>query len=244
MKKPLTLFLPSLMFLFIFQACEKKIENQSKENSTQKNIDVEKTPTEFKSLLRPNKNIELGKIYTDTVNFVDFMDYTDDYYFVVKKNKDTIHLIFNKDNPNFTRGNKLEIKWKMDSLRPAGDPDFLDYQEFLISSKKLSNEMSKRDFSKVKNQSFVISCGTGCAMTHNIKKVEEINPKSIKVTFEIHTYIDQEQTETFDEIYTFYYDNAKILKKITREGETENVLDNLMGSAKQSFEEFAVKLVN
>ncbi|KFC18485.1 hypothetical protein [Chryseobacterium sp. FH1] len=244
MKKILAPFIPLVMVVFVLQACEKKVENSSKENSVQKNIDVEKKLTEFKSLLRPNENIELGKIYTDTVNFVDFMDYTDDYLFVVKKSKDTIHLIFNKDNPKFVRGNKLEIKWKMDSLRPAGDPDFLDYQEFLISSKKLSNEISKRDFSKVKNQSFVISCGTGCAMTHNIKKVEEINPKSIKVTFEIDTYIDQEQTETFDEIYTFYYDNAKILKKITREGEAENALDNFMGSAKQSFEEFAVKLAN
>lgn len=243
MKKQFIPFLILILFLSL-QACEKKTENLSKENSTQKKIDVKKDSTKFKSLLRTNETIELGKIYTDTVNFLDFMDYTGDYLFVVKKSSDTIHLIFNKDDPKFTRGSKLEIKWKMDSMRPAGDPEFLDYREFLVSAKKIKSNISKRDFSKVKNQSFVISCGTGCAMTHNVKDIKQINPSTIKVTFEVDMYMDEELSETFEENYTFYYDSSDNLKKITREGDKENALEFFIGGAKQSFEEFAMRLVN
>ena len=243
MKKQFISVLILILFLS-FQACEKKTKDLSKENSTQKKIDVIKDSTKFKSLLRPNETIELGKIYTDTVNFVEFMDYTDDYLFVVKKNSDTIHLIFNKDNPKLTRGDKLEIKWKMDSIRPAGDPEFLDYSEFLVSAQKIKNTISKRDFSKIKNQSFVISCGTGCAMTHNVKEVKQINQSSIEVTFEVDMYMNEELSETFEENYTFYYDSSDNLTKIIRESDKENALDSFVGGAKQSFEEFAVKLVN
>lgn len=244
MKKQFIHVLTLISFLFILQACEKKTEDLSKENSPQKKIDVKKDSTKFKSLLRPNETIELGKIYTDTVNFVDFMDYTDDYLFVVKKNNDTIHLIFNKDDLKFIRGSKLEIKWKMDSMRPAGDPEFVDYREFLVSTKKIKNNISKRDFSKIKNQSFVISCGTGCAMTHNVKEVKQIDPSSIKVTFEVDMYMNEELSETFEENYTFYYDSSDNLKKIIREGDNEDALKFFIGGAKQSFEEFAMKLVD
>lgn len=103
---------------------------------TQKKSEVEKIPSEFKSELRPNENIELGKIYTDTIKFIQFIDYTDDWQFLVEKNKDTINLIYNHEDLKFFKGEKLEIKWKMDSMRAAGDSDFLDYREFLVSAKK------------------------------------------------------------------------------------------------------------
>lgn len=122
---------------FVLLSCENKKEKTT-ENSVienpQKGIRSPKIPT-HKSALRPDETIELEKTYTDTIQFVSFNDNGDDWLFVVKKNNDTVSLIYNKDNPEFTRGDELEIKWKMDSLRPAGDPEYLDYSEYLISAK-------------------------------------------------------------------------------------------------------------
>jgi len=102
---------------------------------------------------------------------------------------------------------------------------------------------SKKDFSRIKKQSFAISCGSGCAMTYNVKDVYQLNATSIQVVFEVDTYIDEEQTENFVETYIFDYNNEHNIEKITREGENENVLDNLIGGAQQTFKEFAAELI-
>lgn len=34
------------------------------------------------------------------------------------------------------QGDQLEIQWKLDTLRNVGDPEYLDYSEFFISSNK------------------------------------------------------------------------------------------------------------
>ncbi|WP_155845733.1 hypothetical protein [Chryseobacterium gregarium] len=136
MKNVIALHLLFLMILlFALQSCEKKTENLNKENSTYKKNELKKVIDTFKSPLRPNENIQLEKIFLDTVQFVNFNDNGDDRQFIVKKNKDTVRLIYNNDDPKFIRGDELEIKWKMDSLRPAGDPEYLDYSEYLISAK-------------------------------------------------------------------------------------------------------------
>jgi hypothetical protein len=203
MKDALTFFLVLMISLgFILQSCKKENKNEQ-EYLTQKKSEVEKIPSKFKSELRPNENIEVGKIYTDTIKFIQFVDYTDDWQFLVEKNKDTIHLIYNHEDLKFFKGEKLEIKWKMDSMRAAGDSDFLDYREFLVSAKKIKNNTSERNFNDMKSRNFVISCGTGCAMTHNVKEIKKIDQVSIEVTFEVKTYIDEEQMETFDETYIF-----------------------------------------
>lgn len=136
MKNVFALHLSLLMIvLSFFQSCEKKTENLNKENSKNKNSELKNVADTFKSPLRPNEKIQLEKVYLDTVQFVNFNDNGDDWQFIVKKNKDTIRLIYNNDNPKFIRRDELEIKWKMDSLRPAGDPEYLDYSEYLISAK-------------------------------------------------------------------------------------------------------------
>ena len=240
-----TFFLIISFLISSLQSCKKKENEQTKENSTQKEAVLKKDSTEFKSLLRPNEKLELGKVYTDTVKFVRFDDNGDDSYFFVKKNKDTISLIYNTDEPKIIRGTELEIKWKMDSLRPAGDPEYLDFTEYLVSWKTIKSNNKERDFSKLKNGGFVLSCGTGCAMTHNVKDIKQINPSTIKVTFEVEMYVNEELSETFDESYIFYYDDYNNLKKVAREGENENLLETfLMGGSKESFKEFGVQLMD
>jgi hypothetical protein len=245
MKNKITSLLLLIVFLsFSLQSCEKKEKPTNKENSVKKETEEKKDSTVLKSQLRPDEKLELGKIYTDIVQFVNFDDNGDDWRFIVKKNQDTISLIYNNDDPQIVRGTDLEIKWKMDSLRPAGDPEYLDFTEYLISWKKIKSKTQKRDFSKLKNQNFVLSCGTGCAMTHNVKDIEQINSSSIKVTFEVEMYVNEELTETFDESYIFDYDNSNKLKKVAREGENENLLETFfMGGAKDSFKEFGTKLM-
>lgn len=102
---------------------------------------------------------------------------------------------------------------------------------------------SKKDFSRIKKQSFAISCGSGCAMTYNVKDINQLNATSIRVVFDVDTYIDEEQTENLVETYIFYYNSELNIEKITRESENENVLDNLIGGAQQTFKEFAAELI-
>jgi hypothetical protein len=150
MKNKNTLFLALFtLLLFCVIGCkDKSQDSKEQENSIESEV-VEITevteiseksdlPEDFKSLLRPNEKIELGKIYSDTINYVEFNDGGDDWYFIVEKNKDTIGLIYNKEQTTkLFRGNKIEINWKIDSIRYAGDPEFLNFKEFLTSYKKI-----------------------------------------------------------------------------------------------------------
>ena len=245
MRKQIFSFILLLILInFSLQSCKQKENKTSQEHLSQTKTEIKTDSMTFKSLLKPDENLELGKLYTDQVEFIKFDDNGDDFYFFVKKNKDTIGLIYNKDNPQITRGSTLEIKWKMDSLRPAGDPEYLDFTEYLVSWKTIKTNNKQKDFLKLKNGGFVLSCGTGCAMTHNVKTIKQINPKAIKVTFEVENYINEELSETFEDSYIFYYDDSNKLKKVSREGENENLLETFyMGGAKQSFEEFGAKLM-
>ncbi len=96
-------------------------------------------PSEFKSLLKPNETLKLGTVYTDTVRYVNFDDNGDYLLFFVQKSQDTIGLIHNKHSSEFIQGEILEIQWKIDSLRSVGDPEFLEFKEFLISAKNSKN---------------------------------------------------------------------------------------------------------
>lgn len=94
----------------------------------------------------------------------------------------------------------------------------------------------------MKSRNFVISCGTGWAMTHIVKEIKKIDQVSIEVTFEVKTYIDEEQTETFDETYIFVYGNINTIQHISTNGKSENIEEIFSESALRSFKEFGEKL--
>jgi len=133
------IFQPQICFIaftFLLLSCENKSKTKEQENETilsQSDTIIK----DFTSRLRLDETLALGTAYTDTVDFVGFNDQGDDFIFSVAKNKDTIGLIYNTGEVTFVRGDKIAIQWKMDSLRPAGDPDYLDHTEFLIGSKLL-----------------------------------------------------------------------------------------------------------
>lgn len=110
-------------------------------------------------------------------------------------------------------------------------------------SVKTQNSTKVNDNSKELSDSFVISCGSGCAMTYNLKNVKDLgNIKEVR--FEVETYIDEVLSETNDETYLFYYDRSNQIEKIQHKGEKENILENLLPNAVESFKNFAGKLVN
>lgn len=124
-----------LAFIFII-SCKK----QASKNIEVKGIKPKQTTQSYyKSNLRKNENLQLATIYTDTVSFIKFDDNYDDWLTLVKKRKDTIALISNEQQLDFAKGDVIEIKWKIDSLRPAGDPDFIEFKEFLVASKKIKS---------------------------------------------------------------------------------------------------------
>ncbi|MFD1605217.1 hypothetical protein ACFSJW_01340 [Flavobacterium artemisiae] len=138
------LFYP-LALLVLLSSCNKneKTEKLPSKSLSKEKI-VEKTSDKslnqkFKSTLRPNQDLELHKVYTDTVQFIEYN--TDfDYFFIdVKKGNDIAGLNTNSDNINFNRGDVLEVKWKIDSIFIAGDGERLDFAEWLVSAKKIKD---------------------------------------------------------------------------------------------------------
>ena len=122
--------------LTVTEIKEKSIDTKTDETVVNAKLkDATTIPTEFSSQLRPNETLELGKVYADTVNYVDFNDVDyDDRLFIVEKNKATMFLIFNTElKTQLLAGDNIEITWKIDSLRPAGDPEYLDFREHLVS---------------------------------------------------------------------------------------------------------------
>ncbi|WP_175621197.1 hypothetical protein [Chryseobacterium schmidteae] len=110
-------------------------------------------------------------------------------------------------------------------------------------SVKTQNSTKVNDNSKELSDSFVISCGFGCAMTYNLKNVKDLgNIKEVR--FEVETYIDEVLSETNDETYLFYYNRSNQIEKIQHKGEKENILENLLPNTVESFKNFADKLVN
>ncbi|WP_300670336.1 hypothetical protein [Soonwooa sp.] len=117
-----------------------------------------------------------------------------------------------------------------------------DKNENSISTDKLSEDNSASLFNKMKDESFVVSCGTGCALTYNIKNITELDVNTIKVTFNIDNYINEELTESFDETYLFHRENSKLIERLTAENKKENLGKITLSGVFLSFQEFGKKL--
>lgn len=91
--------------------------------------------------------------------------------------------------------------------------------------------------------SLVLSCGSGCAMTYNATKITQTG-LNIKVTFTVDMYIDEAESDTYDETYIFSYDDTYRLQKIVKVGdEKENFLETQSDDNQKSFTDFAKELV-
>jgi uncharacterized protein YcfL len=111
-------------------------------------------------------------------------------------------------------------------------------------SDTVQNTVQKEDGKTVNNdaQSFVLSCGSGCAMTYTVENITG-NLPDLKVKFKVEMYVDEQLSDTYDEVYIFSYDQSNQIENIHLDGKSDNVLKTLLPAAQSSFRDFAKGLV-
>jgi hypothetical protein len=116
------------------------------------------------------------------------------------------------------------------------------------NSKKIQDSVQsniEKDEKKTVNndsQSFVLSCGSGCAMTYTSESVTGNLPE-LKVKFKVEMYVDEKLSDTYNEVYIFSYGQSNQIENIHFEGKNDSVLKTLLPAAQSSFRDFANGLV-
>ncbi len=96
----------------------------------------------YQSELSRGDKVPMGKVFRDTVTFVERDDNGDYFLFYIRKQNRLISLVYDRlveRKPDFLRGDTLVIQWKMDSIWVAGDGERLDFKERLVSAKKIKD---------------------------------------------------------------------------------------------------------
>ena len=107
---------------------------------------------------------------------------------------------------------------------------------------KKQEETANEVSTETTNNSFVISCGSGCAMSYTAQNIIQ-NGTSINVVFEVIEYINELVSDIYYENYVFIYNKENEIQKIELKGENENVLEKLPPDAQISFKNFATNLI-
>ena len=94
------------------------------------------------SKLRGDEVLEIGKIYKDTVVFLENITDYDYFFFLVSKEKDTVGIIYYDDEIPFRKGDTIALQWKMDSINIEGE-GILSFQEWYVSGKKIGHKTKK-----------------------------------------------------------------------------------------------------
>ena len=92
--------------------------------------------------LRRDQVLEIGKIYKDTVVFLENITDYDYFFFLVSKEKDTVGIIYYDDEIPFRKGDTIALQWKMDSIDIAGE-GILSFQECYVLGKKIGHKTKK-----------------------------------------------------------------------------------------------------
>ena len=94
------------------------------------------------SKLRGDEVLEIGKIYKDTVVFLENITDYDYFFFLVSKEKDTARIIYYDEKIPFRKGDTIALQWKMDSINIAGE-GILRFEEWYVSGKKIGHKIKK-----------------------------------------------------------------------------------------------------
>ena len=94
------------------------------------------------SNLRRDQVLEIGKIYKDTVVFLENITDYDYFFFLVSKEKDTARIIYYDEKIPFRKGDTIALQWKMDSINIAGE-GILSFEEWYVSGKKIGHKIKK-----------------------------------------------------------------------------------------------------
>jgi hypothetical protein len=94
------------------------------------------------------------------------------------------------------------------------------------SIKLVKNDTIDSKNNKQKELSFVISCGSGCALTYN-EESRSINNSNYEIKFKVTNYIDEKISEENIKIYIFEFDSSTgVVKNIHLKDKNENILLN------------------
>ncbi|WP_294304179.1 hypothetical protein [uncultured Chryseobacterium sp.] len=91
-------------------------------------------------------------------------------------------------------------------------------------------------------ESFVLSCGSGCAMRYTAEKVQR-NLSRITVIFKVEMYLDEQLSDTYDETYIFTYEPSGRIRDVRLKGKNEDVLKAGLPGTQRSFRDFAGELM-
>lgn len=125
------LFAPLLALL----SCGNNTQRSNTDTADSSTVSID-TAT-YSSRLRPNEKLQLGKVYTDTVIFDNVDEHGDYTWVAVRKGKDTVGLVVYEESVPFVKGEEIELKWKVDSIRYAGDEAYLEHVDYFVAAKRL-----------------------------------------------------------------------------------------------------------
>ncbi|WP_316801488.1 hypothetical protein [Pedobacter frigidisoli] len=117
------------------------------------------------------------------------------------------------------------------------------FQTIDLFSTELKGTKQERviDLRRLRNRSFVVSCGGGCAMTYTARDIRQ-NASLFWVKFRVDMYIDGDLSDTYAEQYSFIYDSSHSIVRVL-DIKDKNVLETMTPGARKSFREFGIDLI-
>lgn len=192
----------------------------------------------FYSGIRPNEELELHTLYTDTLEYLEYDDNYDDFFILVKKDDETFGVLICNDihqivaDLNLNRGDIVEIQWAIDSLRPEGDKELLWFKEYVREITKIK-DVKKETFpteeieteETTTEKSFEVSYQSGYTTKYTLRKIGlEVDEPIICVDFWAERYLDGVWRYATSDYYYFYYKENKI-QRIENAGLSDNLLE-------------------
>jgi len=143
------LFLTAILF-----SCNSVVEQSAKKESiqvtnqqkttlsfSQNNKKEIKKDTTFYHDLRSDQPLHLEKVYKDTFEAAGEWEKLDTYTFFFLKDDAYFEFLYleDRDHYNFSRGDIVEVRWKIDTVYLAGEDDAVGYETWVVDVKKLSS---------------------------------------------------------------------------------------------------------
>lgn len=100
----------------------------------------------YRSSIRPNEELLIGKTYADTFEYLDYYDNADEMTIHLIKGGKVYVFIANRlygvvvENPQFKTGDIVRIDWETDFWEPAGDDTILQVEMLAKKIEKAAEE--------------------------------------------------------------------------------------------------------
>lgn len=209
----------------------------------------------FYSSIRPNEELQLHTLYTDTLEYIEYDENYDNLLILVKKDNEIFGEIICNDiqqiisNLNLHRSDIVKIQWMIDSLRPESDKNLLKFMEYAVEITKIKDgkmgvvptEGIGID-ETINEKSFEVSYQSGHTTKYTLRKIGlEVDKPIITLDFWAERYMNGEWRFATSDYYYLYYKENKI-QKIEEPGLNDNLLETNPHEWVSAFKEFADQL--